>query len=270
MYRNLAQLTSMKCDIYTDNSLPGALFAAIFGFGIYLSYVPQQITIVRRRSTEGINPYFLMLMGLGSTFSFSNILVLSKPVVQCCRSSIGWFDCTSSLLGAAQLFAGFIGPISLVALSVKYRDHGNESGDRILSSARIVAFAVISSWILVAFTHSPQNNKLLATVFGIAALCIGLVQYFPQLLTTYRLKHTGSLSVTTMLVQIPGGFIWAFSLMFRKDSHWSTWISVMAAASLQLTLLIMALYYSCLRTAEIGDSIVNPTPSAEQEPLVRR
>lgn len=249
-----------SCDIYTGNSIPGSLFALAFGLAIGISYLPQVVKIARLRSTEGINPYFLMLMTLGSSFAFSNILVLSKPVVHCCLSGIGLFDCGSSLLGAFQLFAGLLGPLILVALSVRFRESGSK-GDAMIRSAKIVLMTLLVSWFFVVIITDPLTNRRLATLFGLLALGVGFVQYFPQLYTTYKLKHTGSLSIIMMLVQIPGGYMFGLSLMMRKDSHWSTWISVMAAASFQLTLLIMALYYSIKKTSEVGDRITSPAPS---------
>lgn len=248
------------CSIYTGNSIPGSLFSFAFGLAIGISYLPQVIKIARLRSTEGINPYFLMLMTLGSSFAFSNILVLSKPVVHCCLSGITPFDCGSSLLGAFQLFAGLVGPLTLVALSVQFRESGDK-GNAMIRSAKIVLVTLLVSWFFVLIVNDPLANRRLATLFGLLALGVGFVQYFPQLYTTYKLKHTGSLSILMMLVQIPGGYLFALSLMLRKDSHWSTWISVMAAASFQLTLLIMSLYYSIKQTSEVGDRITSPAPN---------
>lgn len=252
----------MSCDIYTNNSLWGTIAAAGFVIGIFLSYAPQLVTIARRQSTEGISPHFLLLMNLGSSFAFSNALVLSRPILSCCRSSIGLFDCFGSLLGVFQLFAGFLGPSLIILLALRIEKPDKAS--KITFSAKIVAIANFISWLLVVSVTNPKYAQLLATSLGLMALSVGFVQYLPQLYTTFRLKHTGSLSVTMMLIQIPGGFIWCISLATRRGSHWSTWISTFAAASFQTLLFIMSLYYTSRNSAALAHRLTWQQTSAPQ------
>ncbi|GME84945.1 unnamed protein product [Ambrosiozyma monospora] len=71
-----------------------------------------------------------------------------------------------------------------------------------------------------------------------------MFQYFPQIYTTYRLKHPGSLSINMMLLQTPGGFVWSLSLFLQPGSKWSSWLPYISAAFLQLILLSMCLFYT--------------------------
>lgn len=272
-----AQLQRMSCDIYANNSFWGTIAAAGFGVGILLSYVPQLVTLVRRQSTEGISPYFLLLMNLGSSFAFANSLVLSRPILSCCQSSISPFDCFGSLLGTLQLFAGFLGPSLILLLALRFEEPSQAS--KITLSAKIVAIANFISWLFVISVTNPKHAHLLATSLGLMALSVGFVQYIPQLYTTFRLQHTGSLSVTMMLFQIPGGFIWCLSLATRRGSHWSTWISTFAAACFQTLLLIVALYYTSRNSVALAgrltpqpstlpQSTPAPVPQSETTPLL--
>lgn len=72
--------------------------------GILISYLPQHIRIVSRRSSEGLSPYFVLLGTVSGTFGIANVLTLpaSREDIQCCRH-ISSFACTAGLLGIAQI-----------------------------------------------------------------------------------------------------------------------------------------------------------------------
>lgn len=53
--------------------------------GILISYLPQHVRIIWNKSSEGIDPLFLLLGATSSASSFLNILALSWASVRCCR-----------------------------------------------------------------------------------------------------------------------------------------------------------------------------------------
>lgn len=256
---SLEPFSQMSCEVYEGNSVWSSVLAGELALGIFASYMPQVIMIARRRSTEGIDPFFLMLMNLGSSFAFTNALFLSKPLVGCCIDSIPFFDCFSGLLGPLQLFSAFLGPALIMIFAKKYHEGGHNGHDIELFTYLIAAVNLVS-WTLVALIKSHHWQRRLATYYGLAGLSVGLVQYLPQLWTTYKLKHTGSLSILMMLIQVPGGYLWSLSLAMRKGSHWSTWVPVFCAASFQLTLLLMALYFTWSKKAVLAKRMAVPPP----------
>ena len=73
---------------------------------------------------------------------------------------------------------------------------------------------------------------------------LAAIQYFPQIWTTYNLKHVGSLSIPMMLIQTPGSFVWAASLAARLGTEgWSTWGVYLVTGCLQGCLLAMGIYF---------------------------
>lgn len=64
---------------YLPQVLPGPLLSDLTG---------QHYRIVKRRSSEGISPYFLLLGGTSSSAAFLNILILQKDVLACCRFTV--------------------------------------------------------------------------------------------------------------------------------------------------------------------------------------
>ena len=71
-----------------------------------------------------------------------------------------------------------------------------------------------------------------------------MVQYVPQIYFTWELGDIKSLSVITMLIQVPGSFLFAFSLWLRVSwEGWSTWLVYLVTGSLQAILLGLAITY---------------------------
>jgi membrane associated rhomboid family serine protease len=83
-----------------------------------------------------------------------------------------------------------------------------------------------------------------ATALGVAAAALTVLQYFPQLHTTWRRKAAGSLSIPMMLIQTPGAFVWAGSLAARLGwAGWSAWGMFVVSGCLQGVLLAMTVTY---------------------------
>jgi hypothetical protein len=99
--------------------------------------------------------------------------------------------------------------------------------------------------ISVAFAiRQPSALHAWANFLGILAATLASIQYFPQIYTTYRLRCVGSLSIPMMCIQTPGSLVWAASLAAREGAKgWSVWGVLLVTASLQGTLLVMAIYF---------------------------
>jgi hypothetical protein len=99
--------------------------------------------------------------------------------------------------------------------------------------------------ISVAFAiRQPSALHAWANFLGILAAILASIQYFPQIYTTYRLRCVGSLSIPMMCIQTPGSLVWAASLAAREGAKgWSIWGVLLVTASLQGTLLVMAIYF---------------------------
>ncbi|GAB7346817.1 hypothetical protein MBLNU459_g1913t1 [Dothideomycetes sp. NU459] len=96
------------------------------------------------------------------------------------------------------------------------------------------------------------------------------IQYIPQLWTTYKIGHVLSLSITTMIIQVPGAFLFAFSLWLRVGwQGWSTWLIYCVTGLLQGALLGMAIYFS-IKDRDIKGSDTDPAGEepTENDPLL--
>ena len=64
---------------------PAAFYLSLFiSIGLLVSYLPQHGRIIYNRSSEGIDPMFLLLGSTSSASSLLNILALSWSAVRCC------------------------------------------------------------------------------------------------------------------------------------------------------------------------------------------
>jgi hypothetical protein len=93
-------------------------------------------------------------------------------------------------------------------------------------------------------TFGDDYLTVWASLLGVMAAGLAAIQYLPQIWTTYRLKHVGSLSIPMMIIQTPGGFLFATSLYLRLGpAGWSSWGIFLLTATMQGILLSMAIRY---------------------------
>ena len=64
---------------------PSAFYLSLFiSIGLLVSYIPQHARIIYYKSSEGIDPTFLLLGATSGASSFLNIIALSWTAVRCC------------------------------------------------------------------------------------------------------------------------------------------------------------------------------------------
>lgn len=177
----------------------------------------------------------------------------------------------------------------------------DDEDDKLLPRApKIVGIACVLPVLLIlvpssVMASSPStkaaiHHMVLAfwTVFvsGLSFI-LGSIMFFPQMRMTFRLKHTGSLSIPTMCVQIPLLFILAASMASRmqdlldSDAHGSVkfssataWISHIVLGCIQIFMLALAVFMNYirprLRKARDGESEHSnaATPPNEETPLM--
>ncbi|KAF2838807.1 PQ loop repeat protein-like protein, partial [Patellaria atrata CBS 101060] len=230
--------------------------------GILVSYLPQHLRIIFRRSSEGLSPLFVLLGTVSGTCAIFNIVSLptSQADVACCKEISG-LACTASILGIAQVgvqwFCFFI--IMLLFIIFIPRPIPSRANPRAswentpsptwreavtvvaICMATFVAVFIITG---VFFLRYPQNLQVWANLLGASAGVMACIQYLPQIWTTWRLQHVMSLSVPMMCIQTPGSFVFAASLGLRLGwDGWSAWGVYIVTGILQGFLLVMGIIF---------------------------
>lgn len=110
-----------------------------------------------------------------------------------------------------------------------------------ISIAQFLATFLISVLVLARF---PSHLQVWADILGLLCAIFASVQYLPQIWTTWKLQHVGSLSIPMMCIQTPGGFVFAASMAARLGKkNWSAWAVYLVLGTLQGCLLGMAVWF---------------------------
>ncbi|RPB21535.1 hypothetical protein L211DRAFT_889740 [Terfezia boudieri ATCC MYA-4762] len=274
------------CTSLENPSWANLLSSLCILFGIIGSYIPQHHRIISRQSSEGISPFFLLLGCTSGTGTLLNILILSKNVLGCCWY-IGGFNCFAAGLGVAQVGTQWACFVVIILLFMIYVPRDAESLERAspplrswknpfsnthptASTALIVTFTCLVHFVVhlifAFYITAIRPNSLVsyANFLGVQATILASVQYIPQILTTWKLGHVGSLSIPMMCIQTPGSFVWAISLAMREGTAWSSWITYVVTGNLQGCLLVMCVMFGIQERrskAKGMGTVVNGAPS---------
>lgn len=119
---------------------------------------------------------------------------------------------------------------------------------------------LLGTTTLVLSTRAPMRLETWANILGTIAGILSCIQYLPQIYTTYKIQRLLSLSILTLMIQVPGGFLFAFSLFLRVGPQgWSAWLVYCVTATCQAVLLCMAISFY-LRDAKQPDKGQMPDP----------
>lgn len=138
-----------------------------------------------------------------------------------------------------------------------------------------LAFFVVSLLGSVIFVYAaPSHVRAWANFLGLLATGLAAIQYIPQIIMTWRLQETGSLSIPMMCIQTPGSFVFATSLAVRLGpGGWSAWGLFIFTGCLQGCLLAMSLgfLWRDRKAAKSMDANGNGAVGHnERAPLLRR
>ncbi|KAJ3220826.1 hypothetical protein HDU81_011165 [Chytriomyces hyalinus] len=251
--------------------------------GIFVSYLPQFAKIVRLKSSRGISAEFLLIGCAGGGASLSNIVLLQSAV---------WtpFVCFENTLGLTQIFIQAACFWVFVFLFIAYFPHHECSDDESeiiedpntqqqqrqsvgveitesttpsgaayiralkminLSILIILAFAFISAVTL--YSLSPAWVVFIASGFGVLSAVSSLVLFVPQIFETVKLKSAGALSIPTLMMQVPGNFLFALSISLAPGANFTSYAPLLISGMLQFVLLALCLHYSKATVVQSGE-----------------
>lgn len=238
------------CTVYENASVVNFVFSLLITFGIFVSYLPQYFRIYNKKTSEGLSVNFLLLGLCSLIFTFTNIIMISARARYCCRiGALTLFNCLNSQLNLLQIGLQCTCAIMILVLVVIFTrgsiKQDKEEYARIIKVGRLVVLHGVLSLIQIIIAFATNRSVLLglAQFNGLMSALLTVIKYVPQITTTYKLKHPGTLSIGMMCIQTPGGFVFTATLFFTKGSHWSSWVSYFVAALLQGSLLTLCIYY---------------------------
>jgi len=105
----------------------------------------------------------------------------------------------------------------------------------------LCASHLVITWTTFAILYSTTPWRLAAfgNAMGIISAVVAALQYAPQVWTTWRLRHIGSVSTPWLLIQTPGGLAAMPAQVNRPGTNWTTWLSYLGTFLGQFILLVI-------------------------------
>jgi len=226
-----------------------------------------------------------------------NVVALQWLIIRCCRS-IGFGQCLESIGGIIQVSLQWLLFTTTFALyliyypeHLKYVDiisHPNSYTDTTITAkheksagwrssvalgwatALHLAFTVFTTLFLIGTSslavYPPDAVKLWAGFLGLTSAALAVIQYAPQIYTTWKLKLVGALSIPMMCIQTPGAILMVTNLAIRPGTNWTSWAPYAAAGIMQGGLLALCFVWKA-RQRRLGvDDFGKPLSGREPTP----
>lgn len=100
--------------------------------------------------------------------------------------------------------------------------------------------AVVTMALLATHAHHRYIQHWVRFL-GITGTVLAVLQYLPQIVHTARARLVRSLSIPTMLLQVPGMVLFVYALASREGPDWTSLLAYIAAGTLQAILLVLCL-----------------------------
>eukprot|EP01105_Mastigella_eilhardi_P015080 TRINITY_DN3434_c0_g1_i7.p1 TRINITY_DN3434_c0_g1~~TRINITY_DN3434_c0_g1_i7.p1 ORF type:complete len:423 (+),score=96.72 TRINITY_DN3434_c0_g1_i7:92-1270(+) len=238
--------------VLPEVSTAGIVFGAGLVVAIAISILPQHVKLFRKRSHIGLSFVALFLQNINCFSAFMNSVLLKEPQFKACVV-VGFDACMPNLLSSWQLFVTWLFnfPLYFYYLIFFTKLHTNENRRQRIFS---LIFFVLMLFLLTGITGLSillsYVNGMCGTVtrtfgmaLGIISLIITIVQWSPQIYTTWRNKAAGSMSLAMVAMQAPGSAVIVVFMVAVTHENITTWVSYLASAAQLFILLFLLTYY---------------------------
>ncbi|EAX91708.1 hypothetical protein TVAG_327170 [Trichomonas vaginalis G3] len=248
--------------------------------GTSFSVLPQIHLLIKNRSSYGLNPFTIFTVHMNQLIIIINIVALNVPDFVGLPQVVPWYLPFSRLLTIGNALMLWIFYMPIIFFTYIYFDknvYKNRDVSKVIRDGYTTKiFAVLNPFtslilfllIEIFIVYKGIHNDLLTyygKMMGTASTIIVVIQYFPQMYTTFKLKTNGSLSILMLCIQAPGGLVNSLFLWLGQHDDWSTWISYMGAAVEQFILLGMCIYYKCVNKKKVEEQpLMNNDQSYDQ------
>lgn len=265
----------------------------VFLVGLTVSFMPQIYNITKRKSARGISFLFTLCSSSMATSNCSAAALLQRSKFDCC-STWGFRQCNEQLLPVYALIMQALCTTTIFSLTLGFswrdcsrgRDDSSVKPEYKVAALRLgllfwILFSAAQISIACAFVHlyRQQDNQstidYLGKVLGVISTVFTLVQYIPQIRTTYKLKGLGSFSAATLVIQSLGGIGFGLDLAFAGQQTATTFMPPLVTGTFQIVVLSMAIYYKKMGYTPVpvsGTECDSPKGSLshEHDPLLQQ
>ncbi len=211
--------------------------------GAAMAYVAQIYPIVRRRSSEGVNPWTAALTVLSGVLLSINVLVVQYSV------SLGGADPPGDVVPFIQVFVSV--PIAFLMLVCIGWFAPNRTW--IVACSTCAAACVLAMLGFVGLVAvSPARIDVGAYVLGVLAAAVTAVVWLPQIYTLLRWREIGELSFLFLLFEAVGAFLVLIyqTLEFGIVAGWTSWLAGLVQLVELVLLLVVYIWIQVRRRRE--------------------
>ncbi|GIQ84295.1 hypothetical protein KIPB_005758 [Kipferlia bialata] len=245
-------------DYCTGQSTASILLGLALALGTIGSSIPQITRIVGRKSSVGISGTFLLLANFNQYMVVLNCWMLDFPQL------LGAFQSTSCIWDLIPFFQllGLWSCYYIVWAAYIYY-YKQENGKDSHYQYQFMTFVIFSALVIISMVGGtvwtiqvgPCNAPLynFALSLGVISTIIGVCEWTPQIINTYRLKQQGSLSLIMLGIQMPGCGIIIIYYVFLDPQNWSTTIGYCFTFVQEVILVAFLVYYKLYYKGVVPD-----------------
>lgn len=190
------------------------------------------------------------MAAISNTASLLAGVIDSWSAFECCNA-VGPWTCTRSLLIIVQYSLSFLNYYIIYAFIAAWiKETSAESRQKFLARLTftlynlwfVVGATLLTAFFVWAYGAHDDKSRLLFTIFGYIALATILLQWLPQIWTTFKMRSSGTLSPFTLILNMVGCAAVIFVAIASGNSP-LTWVAYAASAAQQAVLLVMLLIF---------------------------
>jgi uncharacterized protein with PQ loop repeat len=244
---------------FTYPSKTNLTVAGILVAGTLISYIPQYLAIIRVGSSSGLN-YGMLGIALFSAFlTCINSGILKWYDIVCCgEEGMTLAKCLENNLATLQLLNSLICYLILYILFLVYWNiTPTETETRkfrimVRNRAWMLFILIILASLFLSFLggilfykfHLTSDTLVkYAMTLGTISSILMIVQWAPQIYTTWRIKSQGSLSLLMLIMQLPGALLVIIFQGVLNNASITTWGPYIFGALEMTILIVMCIYY---------------------------
>eukprot|EP00697_Spironema_sp_BW2_P000626 gnl/Spiro4/10848_TR5776_c0_g1_i1.p1 gnl/Spiro4/10848_TR5776_c0_g1~~gnl/Spiro4/10848_TR5776_c0_g1_i1.p1 ORF type:complete len:297 (+),score=11.71 gnl/Spiro4/10848_TR5776_c0_g1_i1:38-928(+) len=247
------------------------ILSLLIGIGLVLGgfacWIPQYISIVKQRSSDGLSYWTLLITNVSQVACVINAFLLNNVALDSCLNDFFDDTCIAPLLTVSQVTALWLICFPLMFFYIGYYNRVPE--DRRSPGRYRMAVAVLISMLLtttalsicaVVFVHKEGWNGASTTYYawflGIASAIMTCIQWTPQIFDTWVSGERGCVSMLTLAISAPGSLLTTYFMIFVSSQSISTWMCYFISALQQF--LLLYLLWRCPEHLPIKEGLLEP------------
>eukprot|EP00696_Hemimastix_kukwesjijk_P009461 gnl/Hemi2/21966_TR7337_c0_g1_i1.p1 gnl/Hemi2/21966_TR7337_c0_g1~~gnl/Hemi2/21966_TR7337_c0_g1_i1.p1 ORF type:complete len:314 (-),score=71.49 gnl/Hemi2/21966_TR7337_c0_g1_i1:258-1199(-) len=229
------------------------LMGVVLILGAVLCWIPQYMSIIKARSSDGLSYWTLLLTNTSNIAAVVNIVLLNyQNLADCANKGVVEDPCLPALFSISQIVFLFLAYFPLFILFLVY--FNRVASDLRLKREWITALcalcvlavfatvcAFVAAWLVRHYGWSGKQTAAYAYSLGTLSAFSTMVQWTPQIVSTFMTKTRGCISIVTLCISAPGAILSVVFMVFVSHQSITTWGCFLFSAIQQILLIVLLL-----------------------------